>query len=110
MLLGGIAAHPNRWQACIVLSVLNLLEVALAAFSLRRRSSELPHFTDPRYILRFAAIAALAGPGATSILFAIIYSQWMMLHRGTQCLPGSRPTGLEIAWSFQRVSHYFIPG
>ncbi len=77
MLLGGIAVHPNRWQACIVLSALNLLEVALAAFLLRRRSTELPHFTDPRYILRFAAIAALAGPGATSILFAIIYSQWM---------------------------------
>jgi diguanylate cyclase (GGDEF)-like protein/PAS domain S-box-containing protein len=80
MFSGGIAIHPGRWRTCLALTLLNLLEVAIAAFLLRRRSTELPHFTDQRYILRFAAIAVLAAPGAVSILFAFIYSRWMNVH------------------------------
>ncbi len=77
MSAGGIAIHPDRWPTSIALTLLNLLEVALAAFLLRRRSTELPHFTDQRYILRFAAIAVFAAPGAVSILFAFVSSRWM---------------------------------
>ena len=35
----------------------------MAAFLLRRRTTQLPHFTEPRYLFRFTACAVLAAPG-----------------------------------------------
>jgi diguanylate cyclase (GGDEF)-like protein/PAS domain S-box-containing protein len=77
ILLGGLAVNPDRWPKCIALSVLNVAEVALAAFLLRKRSTELPRFTEQRYLFRFAACAVLAAPIAAGILFATAYWLWM---------------------------------
>ena len=51
----------------------------MAAFLLRRRSTELPRFTDQRYLLRFTACAVLAAPTAAGILFATAYWLWMRI-------------------------------
>ncbi len=77
ILLGGLAVNPDRWPRCLALSILNVAEVALAAFLLRRRSTQLPRFTDQRYLFRFAACAVLAAPTAAGILFATTYWLWM---------------------------------
>ncbi len=77
ILLGGLAVNPGRWPKCIALSVLNIAEVAVAAFLLRRRSTQLPRFTDQRYLFRFAACAVLAAPIAAGIFFATAYWLWM---------------------------------
>ena len=76
ILLAGLATNPGHWDRCIALSVLNIAEVALAAFLMRRRSTELPHFTDQRYLLRFASCAILAAPGVAGGLFAAAYWLW----------------------------------
>jgi diguanylate cyclase (GGDEF)-like protein/PAS domain S-box-containing protein len=80
MLTGGFATHPDQWRACIALSLLNVLEAGLAAFLLRRRSAQLPQFTNQRYLLRFTAIAVLFSPGLVSLLFALISSRWVDLN------------------------------
>ncbi len=77
ILMGGLAVNPDQWPKCLALSVLNVAEVALAAFLLRRRSTQLPRFTDQRYLFRFAACAVLAAPTAAAILFATAYWFWM---------------------------------
>jgi diguanylate cyclase (GGDEF)-like protein/PAS domain S-box-containing protein len=84
ILLGGLAVKPDSWPKCVVLSVLNIAEVAVAAFLLRRRSTELPRFTDQRYLLRFAACAVLAAPIVAGTLFATAYWFWM---RGSPWYP-----------------------
>jgi diguanylate cyclase (GGDEF)-like protein/PAS domain S-box-containing protein len=75
--LGGLAVNPGLWPKCLALSVLNITEVAVAAFLLRRRSTQLPHFTDQRYLFRFGACAVLAAPTAAGIVFATTYWLWM---------------------------------
>lgn len=77
ILLGGLAVDPDHWPKCIALSVLNLAEVAMAAFLLRRRSTELPRFTEKRYLFRFTAYAILAAPTVAGIVFAAAYWLWM---------------------------------
>lgn len=76
MLAGGLAAHPQRWQTCLALSALNILEVAIAAFLLRGRSAQMPHFADWRYLLRFSAYAVLTAPVIAGLIFGLVYSRW----------------------------------
>lgn len=76
ILLGGLTTNPGHWKRCLALSVLNVLEVAVAAFLMRRRSTELPRFTDQHYLLRFVACAVLAAPCVAGLLFAISYWLW----------------------------------
>ncbi len=77
ILLGGVAVQPGNWTKCVALSALNIAEVAVAAFLLRRRSTELPRFTDQRYLFRFVACAVLAAPTAAAFLFATTYWLWL---------------------------------
>ncbi len=77
ILFGGLAVHPDRWDKCVALSILNIIEVVVAACMLRRRTTELPDMTDQRYLLRFAGCAVLAAPCVTGILFATAYWLWM---------------------------------
>jgi diguanylate cyclase (GGDEF)-like protein/PAS domain S-box-containing protein len=55
----------------LVLALLNLCEVMIAASLLRRRSNDLPHFTDLAYLIRFVAIAMLLAPSAAGTLYAL---------------------------------------
>lgn len=76
LLAGGMVTHPERWTASLLLSLLNILEVLVAAALLRRRSTELPRFTEGRYLLRFTALGVLSAPGIAGFIFAGIYSLW----------------------------------
>ena len=49
-----------------------MAEVTISAHLLRRRSFELPQFTESSYLLRFAGLAILAGPAAMGLLFAAL--------------------------------------
>lgn len=60
----------------LVLGPLNVAEAAIGALLLRRRSLELPRFTDPRFLIRFIAYAVLCAPVITGVIFASGYSLW----------------------------------
>ena len=77
MFLGGIAVHPSQWPEFLALTILNIIEVAVAAFLLRRRTTQLPHLTEQRYLLRFALCAVIVAPSVAGILFAVVYSVWI---------------------------------
>jgi diguanylate cyclase (GGDEF)-like protein/PAS domain S-box-containing protein len=50
----------------------DVLEIALAAYLLRRRSSDLPVFSNVFYLLRFATCAVVVAPLVTSFVYALI--------------------------------------
>jgi len=69
LLCAGFAAQiagsflvDTRWTVCLLLAILNLCEVAIAAFLLRLRRLTLPCFTSWRYLLRFFVCAVLVAP------------------------------------------------
>jgi diguanylate cyclase (GGDEF)-like protein/PAS domain S-box-containing protein len=55
----------------LMLAALNLCEVMIAASLLRRRSNDLPHFTQLAYLMRFVGIAMLLAPSAAGALYAV---------------------------------------
>ncbi len=67
-LAGQVAAallvDAAKWRESLLFTSLNILEVLVGAYLLRRRSTQLPHFTDRIYLARFFACAVLAGPMA----------------------------------------------
>jgi diguanylate cyclase (GGDEF)-like protein/PAS domain S-box-containing protein len=65
---------PRLWNTFLVFNLLDMVEVAVGALLLRRRSADLPRFTDPVYLLRFIGFAVLAGPIAAGAALALIDS------------------------------------
>lgn len=76
LVAGNCLAHAFS-SLNIVFCALNTLEALGAAWFLRSRSTQLPRFTDPRYLLRFAGIAILGCPALSAGIFSIIASLWM---------------------------------
>lgn len=70
----------GHWKANSLYALLNLIEVALSAWLLRRRSSDLPRFSDPAYAWRFVRLAVVAGPAVAGLLFAPV--AMFLLHAG----------------------------
>jgi diguanylate cyclase (GGDEF)-like protein/PAS domain S-box-containing protein len=68
------ALNPGRWRINLLLAALNLFEAIIGAWLVRRRTTELPRFTDRAYLLRFIGYAVLAAPLAAGIIFSLIYS------------------------------------
>ncbi|WP_348261492.1 diguanylate cyclase [Telmatobacter sp. DSM 110680] len=64
ILAGGLIVFPHALLKCTALSALNMTEVLIAARLLRKRSMELPCFTNQRYLLRFGLFAVLVAPAA----------------------------------------------
>ena len=50
---------------------LNTLEILIGAMLMKRRSADLPNFTDRRYLLRFIGFACLLGPAVSGVLYGI---------------------------------------
>jgi diguanylate cyclase (GGDEF)-like protein/PAS domain S-box-containing protein len=71
---GFLFVYPGSWIDSLTHTMLNLGEVALAVFALRNRSTDLPHFTDQHYLLRFAVYAVLGAPAAVAIPF--VFKTW----------------------------------
>lgn len=78
-LCAGLAGHllgsaliRTPWPVTLEVAPLDLGEVLLSALLLRRRSAQLPRFTQGAYLLRFLAFAVLAAPLATAQLHALL--------------------------------------
>src|SRR5579863_9309483 len=69
-LVTGSAIVRDPWQQVLSFSLLNVVEVLIGAFLLRRRSTQLPRFTDPAYLLRFVGFAVVLAPLITGSIYA----------------------------------------
>jgi diguanylate cyclase (GGDEF)-like protein/PAS domain S-box-containing protein len=72
---GAIIVH-TPWQVSLVDTPFDLLEAFLGALLLRRRSAQLPRFTQIKYVLRFIAFAVLVAPLTAGFLAALVLSFW----------------------------------
>lgn len=64
----GLLAGHHAVFTGILLTLLNLGEALLGAFLLRRRSTDLPDFTSPRYIFRFLLLGVFLSPAVMGAL------------------------------------------
>jgi diguanylate cyclase (GGDEF)-like protein/PAS domain S-box-containing protein len=69
LVFGSRLIHET-WGLSLFYNLLDMGEVLMAALLLRRRSTQLPRFTDLSYLLRFIAVAVLAAPMATGLIYA----------------------------------------
>jgi diguanylate cyclase (GGDEF)-like protein/PAS domain S-box-containing protein len=73
--LGSAIVHET-WRVNLLYNVLDIAEVLIAALLMRRRSAELPRFTDLSYLFRFIGFAVLAAPIAVGLVYALISQSW----------------------------------
>ncbi|MGB6975112.1 MAG: MASE1 domain-containing protein [Terracidiphilus sp.] len=85
MMIGGALAGGD-WRGNAVYALLDVGEALLSAYLLRRRSAELPNFTDPAYLFRFAGIAIVLSPVLASLADAT-FSHWAYHVRLLNALP-----------------------
>ena len=64
---------PGRWHEFLLYSLLDIVEVALAAQLLRPRSRMLPRFTERGYLVKFVLFAGLAGPAVAAGFYVLLY-------------------------------------
>jgi diguanylate cyclase (GGDEF)-like protein/PAS domain S-box-containing protein len=69
-MVAGSLLVRDPWQQSLGFSALNIIEVMIGALLLRRRSTQLPNFTDVGFLLRFLGFAVLLGPFATGAIYA----------------------------------------
>jgi PAS domain S-box-containing protein len=72
----GSALIGEVWKTNLLYNGLNLVEVIVGALLLRRKSTQLPRFTDPNYLVRFVCYAVLAGPIIAGSILALIMAAW----------------------------------
>jgi diguanylate cyclase (GGDEF)-like protein/PAS domain S-box-containing protein len=72
----GTAVIHTPWQVNLMDTPLDVFEAFLGALLMRRRSAQLPRFTQGKYLLRFFAFAVLAAPLITGLLHALITMLW----------------------------------
>jgi diguanylate cyclase (GGDEF)-like protein/PAS domain S-box-containing protein len=70
MFLGSLAIHEKPVES-LCYNLLNMVEVLIGALLLKRKSTQLPNFTDGRYLLRFIGFACLLGPAVAGVPYAI---------------------------------------
>ncbi len=70
MFLGSVLIGETPGMS-LVFNLLNIFEVLIGAVLLKRKSTELPHFTDGRFVMRFAGLACLLGPSLAAIPYGI---------------------------------------
>jgi diguanylate cyclase (GGDEF)-like protein/PAS domain S-box-containing protein len=58
-------------RVSICYNILNIVEVLIGALLLKRKSTDLPNFTDGRYLLRFIGFACVLGPAVAGVPFGI---------------------------------------
>lgn len=63
---------PARAEEFLLYNVLDMVEVGTAALLLRRRSTELPRFTERPYLMRFIVFAVLFAPGLAGAIYASV--------------------------------------
>lgn len=70
MFLGSIFIGETPGMS-LIYNALNVLEILVGALLLKRKSTELPHFTDGGFVFRFIGLACLLGPSIAAIPFGI---------------------------------------
>ncbi len=75
-LVAGSCLIHQPWRLSILFNPLDVLEAACSAWLLRSRSSQLPRFTDPDYLLRFLGIAVLGIPMLIACVYSTIVYFW----------------------------------
>jgi diguanylate cyclase (GGDEF)-like protein/PAS domain S-box-containing protein len=70
-MLAGSALVHDPWETSLTFSILNIVEVMIAALLLHKRAGQLPRFTDYGYLVRFMSFAVVLAPLATGVLYAI---------------------------------------
>ena len=68
--LGACVIHETL-EMNLLYNILNVVEVGTAAFLLRKRSTDLPRFTDGRYLVRFMLFGVVCGPFIAGALLAV---------------------------------------
>ena len=66
----------ERWNEFLIYNVLDIIEVMTAAILMRRRSTQLPRFTEYTYLIRFVGFAVLAGPALAGVIYAVGFPFW----------------------------------
>jgi diguanylate cyclase (GGDEF)-like protein/PAS domain S-box-containing protein len=70
MLLGSMLIGETA-RMNLLFNCLNVVEILIGALLLKRKSTELPVFTDGRYLVRFIGFACLLAPSISGVLFGI---------------------------------------
>lgn len=74
--VGALLIH-TAWQVNLLDTPLDVLEASLGALFLRRRSAQLPRFTQGRYLLRFLGCAVFAAPLITGLVHGLVAALWL---------------------------------
>jgi diguanylate cyclase (GGDEF)-like protein/PAS domain S-box-containing protein len=96
MVLGSMMIHESLGMS-LLYNALNLVEVLVGALLLKRKSTDLPVFTDGRYMLRFVGFACLLGPTVAGMPFAIFMHVFRHQDFLNVMLNWALPDGLGIA-------------
>jgi len=71
MLLGSLLISESLSMS-LLYNALNLVEILIGAFLLKRKSTDLPSFADYKYLLRFLGAACLLGPVTSATIFGVV--------------------------------------
>ncbi|MGB6692028.1 MAG: diguanylate cyclase [Terracidiphilus sp.] len=96
MLAGSSLVH-DPWQQSLGFSLLNIVEVMIGALLLRRRSTQLPHFTEVGFLIRFLGFAVLLAPLVTGSIYASIAALVQHLPFASSLSQWAIPDGLGTA-------------
>jgi diguanylate cyclase (GGDEF)-like protein/PAS domain S-box-containing protein len=55
----------------LLYNFLNIVEILIAALLIKRKSTDLPQFTDRKYVLRFVGFGCLLGTSVSAVFFGI---------------------------------------
>jgi len=69
-MLAGTSLVHDPWKQSLGFGLLNIVEVMIGAFLMRRRSTQLPHFTEVGFLMRFLGFAVLLAPAVTGSIYA----------------------------------------
>ena len=75
-LVTGSMLVKAHWQQNLVFDALNIAEVLISAFLLRRSSTGFPRFTDRAYLMRFIGFAVIVGPVVVGSIYTLIQTRW----------------------------------
>ena len=72
----GSALIHEPWQTNLLYNLLNLVEVLIGALLLRRKSTQLPRFTNREYLAQFVGFAVLLGPMTAGGILTLVMMVW----------------------------------
>jgi diguanylate cyclase (GGDEF)-like protein/PAS domain S-box-containing protein len=72
----GSAFIGEHWDTNLLYNAMNFVEVLIGALLLRGKFTELPRFTDRKYLLRFVAYAIFAGPAIAGAILTLVLWLW----------------------------------